>query len=531
VSSLDRRIPLPLVLPLLGLPLALLITTVPGLHFDEAWLLAEAQRIAEGARPVNAQTNYIGALFAYLMAGVGSLTGFSVASMRLTALALNLGAAGALLWAATPLLRSRRAVLLLGLLLIGSPTFACFARIGFEVTALNPLLTVLGFALAARGETTGRVLRIACWAAGGLCLGLALYNHMQELFVLVAAGLAATITWRRRWLLSARCWIVVAGVLVGASPRLAAVASGVDLPFWLDFVGLSPAEHGHGTEATPLPYGRVGELLMIPWMLRGVVDGPLLYRRFTGTLLIPALPLLSGAFVALLMARWIRTRRLLPTPGPALFLTLTTVFYLALQGLTGWQPSMRQLLLPSLLVPLAIVALARPFLLHEQARSRRLCLGGLLLVAGGNAALVATDLFVSHHQTGGRVAAVELGTGWAETSAHFVRFDRLQRQLVEAGVTTVVAELTVLRPLEHHGGPDAGLVLVQAPRGDEPNSLGDPDRSTVLVHYAGPYPLRTHMDSVQDLRDTDELLWFGYRFERQDGFDPNFLVYRRAPPP
>jgi len=520
-----------LVLPLLGLPLALLITTVPGLHFDEAWLLAEAQRIAEGARPLNAQTNYIGALFAYLMAGVGSLTGFEVAAMRLTALALNLGAVGVFLWAATPLLRERQALLLLGLLLLSSPAFACFARIGFEVTAINPLLTVLGFGLAARGETTKRGLRIACWAAGGVCLGLALYNHMQEIFVLVAAALAATITWRRRWLLSAQCWIVAAGVLVGASPRIAAIATGVDLPFWLDFVGLSAVQHGHAMESTPLPYGRVGELAAIPWMLRGVVDGHLLYRRFTGTLLFPALPLLSGALVALLMARLVQTRRLLPAPGPALFLTLTALFYLALLGLTGWHPSLRQLLLPSLLVPLAIVALARPLLLHDQARIRRLCLGGLLLIAGGNAALVVTDLFVAHQRTGGRVAALELGTGWAETSAHFVRFDRLQGELVEAGVTTVVAELTVLRPLDHHGGAHDALRLVQAPRGDEPNQLGDPDRSTVLVHYAGPYPLRTHMDSVQDLRDTDELRWFGHRFERQDGFDPNFLVYRATPSP
>jgi hypothetical protein len=156
-------------------------------------------------------------------------------------------------------------------------------------------------------------------------------------------------------------------------------------------------------------------------------------------------------------------------------------------------------------------------------RIGRLAAGLLATVIVCNLGYVTVDFHVAFARTGGRPAVVPLGTRFLETSDHFMRMDRLYRELTDRGIRGAAAEEFIATPLAYYEQQERrGLALGLLPleRFPPPDRL-PPDDGLAFVYYEGPDrypppPAFVHGDEVK----VGELL-----FRRDPSFDPNFRVF------
>lgn len=161
------------------------MTSVPGLHFDEAWQGLFAHRIATeaGFFPTSAMNSYTSPVLHYVLAGVFKLFGPTLAAMRGTFAAMNLSTMaliGSLLWK----LGERRGVAWFILLWALLPLNVHNHRFYVEVTGFHGLclaLVLWGVALWSRSTVLSTVL---------ITLGIVAGTYSHILFIAVfLAGL------------------------------------------------------------------------------------------------------------------------------------------------------------------------------------------------------------------------------------------------------------------------------------------------------------------------------------------------------
>ncbi|MFO0980951.1 MAG: glycosyltransferase family 39 protein [Planctomycetota bacterium] len=441
------------------------LETVPGLHGDEAWVGLRVRALSEGHHTVYGMNAYTGSVHQYLLLPFMQLLGYRVAVLRGFSVATSLISL-LLYFSIVRRLFGARAAGIAALLLASLPFFTLYGRTATENFALNPVcaLGACRLLLAARDRTGRRRVMLAL--AAGALLALATWSHIIFLPVPALLALAALLHLRLRLLRSPVFVAAAMGFFIALAPRLVAQ---VVLPPEQSALAVS-VQRARLLHLLPV------RLLEWPGICGGIVHGDLLYQRYTGEVAWPTPPigalLFAVSLLAALHAALRRTiaqhRQLLALLGslPALFLMTIA---LAPESADRYQ---------LLIVYYAPLFLA--LLLERLFTARAPPLVGttaLLLLVALNVARTTIDFYAAHLRTGGLTSAFRLGLTplpidaktmsrdtlqqlfaqrLAETSNHFVRTDRLYRELVLRQVEGLFTEFMIAMPLffydldQHH---------------------------------------------------------------------------------
>jgi len=213
----------------------------PGLYYDEViQAVPAAEFLREGGKPLQLPgaldrwlfggwfplmtQPYMGALKSQLLIPVFAAFGASTETLRITTLAWGcLGLGLLMLWVYE--LFGLPTALLCGVLLAFDPSFLFVCRHDWGSVALALVCRGGGLWLLTRGW---RRASLAQLGAGGLLLGLGVYNKIDFVPFLAGSGLALAVLapaagWRRLRTAPRRGLAVATGLLVGAAPMLAGV--------------------------------------------------------------------------------------------------------------------------------------------------------------------------------------------------------------------------------------------------------------------------------------------------------------------
>ena len=222
-----------LILGGVGLRLTLAALGWPATDSDEATFGLMALHINErGARPIFFYgQNYMGAVEAYLAAGAFRLFGPSLFALRLSTISLSAGFLVCVYLLARLLYGRALALVTLALLVIGPPVavfLQVFTNGGYADTLFFGALLLLLATLLARPESGAlaqRRWRLLAYGAWGLAAGLGLWSDVLILpFILTSGLLLFAFRWRE--LLRGMVAVLVAGLIIGASPLIAFAAAG-----------------------------------------------------------------------------------------------------------------------------------------------------------------------------------------------------------------------------------------------------------------------------------------------------------------
>ena len=496
-------------------PLLLLLWSLesaPGLDGDEAWVALATHHIAFlGERPlygINGMNGYTGSLHLYVLAAVVRLFGEGLVVFRGVSAFLGVVFVLATVSVARALTRKAPGSAWAGVLVASSPLVLLEARYTTELTSFVPAMLMGGLALCLSAIDRPRRWGLPLAGAGGLLAGLACYLHGLAAIFLVAAAVGAVAALRARAFLHPVAWAAAGGVVAGVVPRLLHLAQAIE-----SFRSNTSFFGQTGSRAADLPS-------VLP-VLAGVLDGRLVYLRFTGQELVTVIPYVSLAIGAVVVLRALAARgpldraerALLAGAVASLVATVAIAPALAVRyfSFTVWS------------VQLWLFVTVLRVRQRASPRLGRLAAGLLGTVIVCNLVYVTVNFHVAFARTGGRPAVIPLGTRFLETSDHFMRTDRLYRELTGRGIRGAAAEEFIATPLAYYEQQERrGLALGVLPveRFPPPDRLPHDD-GLALVYYEGPDrfpppPAFVHGDEVQ----VGELL-----FRRDPSFDPNFRVF------
>ncbi|MCU0694632.1 MAG: hypothetical protein MUF54_24905, partial [Polyangiaceae bacterium] len=264
-----------------------------------------------------------------------------------------------------------------------------------------------------------------------------------------------------------------------------------------------------------------------PGVLRGVIDGELLYLRTTGHLVISVLPYASVVGFGLALWRLARVRALPLDAREKVLSLLLPSLLLGIFVASRWF-SLLYFTSVGIVACLWCGVLVDRLLRFERGRVARVSLRAALpILILGNVAYVGTNYYYGFASTGGVPSVFPLGKQRIETSNDFVRSDTLVEQLIGRGVAVVVAKDSIVFSLLTHHWLAAseqrfsGLIV-------PPGTLPDPHPElatlpAALVYHNG--LMVTGPLSTYDPRGKDVLMVGSERFVLDDSFDPHFLVY------
>ncbi len=475
------------------------LSSIPGLHGDEAWILLRVRELAHGARPWDGMNFYTGAVHQYLVWPFVHLAGERVIALRLPGALLSL-AAVTLTGFSLRRLVGERTALACGLLLATAPAVQALARFAIEVAALTPFCMALALAAYAFVATRPRSWATILVAfAGGIPLGIAAYSHLVALPIAAAAGLVAVAFYGLRLVRRPEPWAALLGFAFGFAPRLAAIVSmGGPLALLRRSAG--------GPSFVP-------DLAYLPWLLQQTWDGRLIYQRFAaspGT----AWPYPLAALVIVLGLRgWARVPWR-PTRAAAAALAFVALASMATMAIAP-HSAVRYFIGVLWVIPPLLGWLARPLLEHSQIRFLRagaLTIAAVVLLNVGN--FIASYL-VPFSAQGGGLSVFPIGTRLVETSNHFVRTDRLYRALRERGIRRVYGNFFITMPLRVHDRQGA-LEIIQWGHAHAPGDSQFGAPPTAIVFY--------------DEGTAPDVITSGpARYARDRSFPPLFRVYLGDP--
>ncbi|MBI5624991.1 MAG: glycosyltransferase family 39 protein [Elusimicrobia bacterium] len=391
---------------------------VAGLHRDEAAFGLAAEAILRGElRPLaGLLSTYAAPLHSYGIALFFRLFGESLWSLRAGGVLANLLAAALYADLARRFLAGRAAWA--AWFLVTMPSFVVLGRIAGENYALNPLLFMGGVWLFAvpglRG--TGRA-QAAGLLAGGLCLGLAVWNHIVSLpSVLAAAAAYAVFVRPGRPFLVRSAALLLPGALLAAAAAAAALVSAPALNSGASMLSnLSPA--------------------VLPSLLNMLhtLGGGALYARACGEAALPLTFILPVALAAGLIAPW---RRSVPEGERGLGKGLSAFVAASFLGTCLITPAgmtgSRLWIIPLLAVP-AVLALALP----RRSLTAAFLGGGLVAV---NLAGLGWDYFHNFLEDGGVPRRAVFVGGGFDNSWDFMDLRPLAATAVKRPGTPVFVE-------------------------------------------------------------------------------------------
>lgn len=409
---------------------------VPGMSMDEGWSILSARGQWPPANPLSGMSSYTGpfpvlALRAFgPSAGLLVLRGVSVAAHAALLLTLGLllrrcSRAGSLSGWALPMMAT-------------CPAWLISARIGIDVTMFIAPLVVIGFYCSSR---PGRV-----WAfIGGLSWGLAVYNHLLGLFMILALGGAWVVIYRRwRQVL----WVpLLAGLALGLAPRLLAVV-------------LYDNSQIAGTTSAISPSAAIAELRWTPRMYWETLEGRTVYYRYVGRIAQDMVPYWAAALA--FVVPWLRHWR--KVPRSACFTLLAVVAGCVLTTLGAPHLESRYFVLPVLGLPLAL-ALLGGSAIERDRRWAYLIRAAAGVIICGNLFYVLANFYVPWQRR--ELAATSYPIGDRSPpigSWHFLPKEGLVEHLlqIDPPPQQVVASPSLQRPLAALMGDTAIRVVIAA---------------------------------------------------------------------
>ena len=164
-----------------GFLLLFQISSIPGLHPDEAWNFLRVDEISHGARPVQGMNSYTGPGFQYLLWPIFGLFGSTITTLRTTSAFLGLATLALWIWLVSSADPARSLGFRQGLVLATLPAFVLFSRFGIETTTIVPFLCSLGLALFWRAEMCNqRSVALGAGLAFVLAFALCLPSFISE---------------------------------------------------------------------------------------------------------------------------------------------------------------------------------------------------------------------------------------------------------------------------------------------------------------------------------------------------------------
>ncbi|HUP25975.1 MAG TPA: glycosyltransferase family 39 protein, partial [Thermoanaerobaculia bacterium] len=176
---------------LAALLLVVAIDQIPGLHFDELNSISLAFKRGELDQGVQ---SYTGTLYYELAGAWMSVAGFTPRSLRLFSVLLNCLACVAAIACVRRVAPGSTAGAWVGCLVATSPPFVMKGRLGWEVTAMHPVLAAIGIlAAVAAFQASRRRYEGAYALAAGIAFGAAASVHLSALPLLPAVVAAALV--------------------------------------------------------------------------------------------------------------------------------------------------------------------------------------------------------------------------------------------------------------------------------------------------------------------------------------------------
>jgi len=482
---------------------------VPGLHYDEAWVIRRAGEIADGLRPVNGMTPYAGALHQYIMCPLFEVFGYRIQVLRIVSAMFNTTAVVLAMLLVRHFYPTRHVHRFAGLLLCTTPGFVMFSRYSGDVQTLSLFLVTAGLLLIAKAAHASSVKAALLAAVGGVCFGVLSYNHIIAITVPVAFMLSMLVNYRLAVLRSKAAWFAGAGFVMGFSVRIYQACFGDSSAQWTEKL----------SEGSP--HDLIPDLPNLPGVLNNILNGSLLYQRFVGQVALWVLPYMTVALVLLLVGRYVCTEnKAWGKPEKVLILFIGLLVFLVVVISPNFTP--HYFLIPLYLTALLMTSLAVPYLRDGKVWVRRLGVGVLSTVVVLNVFYLANNYFGAFLRTGGTLSVFKIGTRLVETSNNSVRTDRLYDQLSARGVKTVVADAGIIAPLTIYDLGDRGLrFLSRAPASRR--TLRD---TTAVIFYNGTNLFEKHMVEPPDER---QLRFGAVRYRHDPSFDPHFKVFIADP--
>ncbi len=526
-------------MPLLtvGLMLATIFAGfIPGLHGDEAWVVLRVVKITNGERPFSGMNFYTGALNEYLAWPFLVAAGYRFCALRVASALVNVLAVlfaldivrtlhpdDPVLWFWT------------GALWVTSVTFVLDSRFGVEMSMLSPALLLGGLWLITVALRSQSQVRL--WAAGlgsGFMLGVGVYNHLVTIAVVAALGLGALAGFGTSLFRCGVTWLVAAGLFIGLTPTVIRLVETAHQSAYAAIppVGTSSlSQEVAGTLSAlvgmlPSLRGPMGDLPALPGEMASIIDGGIMFQRFTGERLVPVIPYFSVALLGLGAACWWRTRHQRLARIDRAMLVAWLAMPIAVLLIAPYL-ALGYFEFPALVAPYALARFALPSVREDGAPSRfgqigRVVLGAVLAL---QISYIAVDYFWALARSGGRPSWFKLGSRLTETSEHFIRTDRLYRQLVAAGVHEVIAPKFLGWDLEAQDLPFHHLYWVHI-RTDGLQDVQSPRTKVGRVAFLLTSVGKPHGASSEDILRTMQRFVVGrLKYVRASGFDQNFMVF------
>jgi 4-amino-4-deoxy-L-arabinose transferase-like glycosyltransferase len=489
------------------------LDTLPGVHGDEGWVLLRAKQIAQGLRSLDGMNYYTGALFPSMSYLAAELFGYRVGVIRGLSALLNLGTLALVMLTVRRRHPESRAFLWTGLITASAVPFVLESRLATEITALSPLLVFAGLCLMQYAFSQGAGPRQRLFAAGsGLAFGLGVYNHMATAGIVAGLGIGYAVALGARALREPRSYAWAAGFALGAFPRLIQLTRTQE-----DEANVAPLTR----VAQNLSSGFLSELAQTPAILRGMLDGDLLFQRFAGEQQVAVMPFFTLALLALVATALYQRPGKLARADRALLAAFAATIVI-ITTMAPWL-ALRYYEIPALCAPYVLVRLAL-YCAERPGWAGRLGTTVLPVVAAAQLFYVGVDYFQSQRASGGKLSVFPLGTRLTETSNHFVRTDALYAQLLAAGVQTIFADSLLGLSIVQYDLEAQRLRLVAHAGGPWLPEHGIAAR----VFYNGPTPIAGGLRMI-DARGTEDIPLHGQHFKLDRSFDDHFLVFIYRP--
>lgn len=466
ISSPRSKLLLLLAVIIAALLLFPYLSTVPGLHGDEAWVGIRADQILHGAKPILGMNGYTGAIHQYLVAPLFYFFGYTAGVLRLiTAMATLLVCF--LYYALAKRLFAERVAVLAVLVLVSFPFFISYGRIANEVFALNPLLASGAILLLLRsGEFTGWK-QILFAGLGGLCLGLGLWNHIVFLSVVVALLATALVAKGLSLLKDKRLYVVTGGLGIALLPRI----------IW-QFTAAAPGGSFAGFDFSSIYDGLGRRLWEWPYLFLQLIHGDLLFRRFAGEVPVQSLSIVWPFLfvgIGLLVRKACVTGEKGKSKATSVLVFTVVLFFSTL--LLCPANSDRYFLLPLYAVPLFVAVAFDALLRLERFKPFVVLFIAAFMVF--QLSRITFDYFGPQLKLHGLNSKYLLGQQ-EETSNHYIRTDELYHRLVQRGAKRVYAEFFIALPLQFYDLKPKALTVVRVVNGtgDLADALRADDNAT-----------------------------------------------------
>jgi len=490
------------------------IDVIPGIHLDECWRFYSVKKIAKGIHSLNGMNSYSGSLYQYLLWPFFEFLGYKVLVLRMVSASFNVLA----LFLAMRLIKiffpeDKSNYLWLGLLLGTFPAFVTCSRFAIENTTLNLLLTFLGLfylvkavqALTVKGEVFYAFF-------SGLFLGIAAYNHIIAVTVPFSLFLSLLIIYRKDFFSrKVVLFMNMLGLVIGISPRIYGMLIGIG----------NAASQSKLNTVKSLNW--LADLNYLPQLLCSLWDGSILYLRFCGEIILPVFPYISVALLFLFIsACFISKKDLL---NKKIFLLLLFPL-LATVLKTVITPSLclRYFFIGLTAVPFYLVCFSAPLRAHSKRVFQVTGRGILILIICLNCMYLSINYFYSFGKNGGRSSFFNLGERLTETSNHFMRSDRLYKQLLKKGVSQVIGSNFIVFPLGSYDLEKQYLDLKIQSETELP-VLTEKDlfKKTALVFFNG--NLREGFANIFKAKERKSFSHNSIYYRFDPSFDQNFTVF------